>query len=275
MAMTNQTSEPAYEWPVGSRYGQRTLSRESTSTDVGRINVGKAERVLCGAAGALLLLRALARRDLRGLVIGAVGGALVYRGATAHCPVYESLGIDTAEADGRPGRAGAGLHVAKSCLIDRPAEELYAYWRNFENLPSIMTHLEAVRVIDDRRSRWVAKAPRIAGGRVEWDAEITADEPDSRIAWRSLPGADVQHEGSVEFTRALGDRGTVVRVDMQYQPPAGQLGRWIAKLFGEEPEQQIRDDLRNFKRVMEIGEVLTLEGQPRGTCLGRGTRTSA
>ena len=102
--------------------------------------------------------------------------------------------------------------------------------------------------------------------------EITADEPNSRIAWRALPGGDVEHRGSVKFAKAPGDRGTNVRIVLEYQPPAGQIGRWIAKIFGEEPEQQIRDDLRNFKRIMEIGEVLTIIGQPHGTCTGKGKR---
>src|SRR3954453_7916908 len=135
-----------------------------------------------------------------------------------------------------------------------------------------MSLLESFRKIDDRRSHWVAKAPPLYGHSVEWDAETTADEPNSRIVWTSLPGGDVQHRGSVKFVRALGDRGTNVKVDLHYEPPAGQVGRWLAKLFGEEPEQQIHDDLRKFKRIMEIGEVPTIIGQPHGTCLGRGER---
>jgi uncharacterized membrane protein len=132
--------------------------------------------------------------------------------------------------------------------------------------------LKSVQVLSDGRSHWVAKAPSIIGGQVEWDAEITADEPSSKIAWRALPGGDVEHTGSIQFSRAPGDRGTKVRIDLEYQPPAGQIGRWVAKIFGEEPDQQIRDDLRNFKRMMEIGEVLTTIGQPKGTCTGNGTR---
>jgi uncharacterized membrane protein len=227
------------------------------------------------AAGAIGTLMGLRRRDLTGLLIAGVGASLVYRGATGHCSAYEALGIDTAqdEREARPKRKGEhGTRVSESVLIDRSPEELYAFWRNFENLPMIMSHLESVQVLDERRSHWIAKAPSIAGGRIEWDAEITADEPNLLIAWRSLPKSGIEHRGSVRFVRAFGDRGTAVRVEIDYLPPAGQVGRWIAKLFGEEPEQQIRDDLRCFKATMEVGEVPTVVGQPRGTCLGQGRR---
>jgi uncharacterized membrane protein len=252
-----------WHWLEESDIGESAFSQRNA-------NVGQKERLVSGAAGAMLVLNGLMRRDLKGLLLAGLGGALVYRGTTAHCPMYETLGIDTAQ----PGRlaqrqASYATHVTKSFLIDRPAEVLYAYWRDFTNLPQFMTHLKSVRMKDDQRSHWVAAAPRLAGGEVEWDAEITADEPNSRIAWCSLPGGDVSHRGSIEFSRSFGDRGTVVRVDLEYHPPAGQLGKWVAKFFGEEPAQQIRDDLRNFKRIMEIGEVPTTEGQPRGSCLGR------
>jgi uncharacterized membrane protein len=134
--------------------------------------------------------------------------------------------------------------------IDKPAEELYGFWRNFENLPSFMEHLERVKVIDDRRSHWVAKAP---AGEVEWDAEIINEEPNRTIAWRSIDGSDVHSAGSVRFLDAGNGRGTDVRVTLEYLPPAGEAGRWVAKLFGEEPQQQVRDDLRHFKEHMEAG----------------------
>jgi uncharacterized membrane protein len=231
-------------------------------------NVSDGERIASAAAGSILALLGLGRRNLSGAVIAGIGGALVYRGATGRCPVYSTLGVSTAEA-GRAGQgASRGIHITQSYLVNKPPAELYTFWRNFENLPSFMTHLESVATIDERRSRWVAKAPRLYGGQVEWDAEVTEDLPDRRIVWRSLPGSEVEHDGSVRFESALGDRGTRVSVELQYRPPGGQVGRYLAKLFGEEPESQIRDDLRNFKRIMEVGEIPTTAGQPRGTCLG-------
>jgi len=226
------------------------------------------------AAGAILAGLGLGRRDLTGLAIGAVGGALIYRGASGHCSMYQSLGVNTAsEQEHRRSEQAQGVAITQSFYIRKSPEELYNFWRNFENFPQFMEHLESVKSEGDRRSHWVAKAPKLYGGQVEWDAEITADEPNTRIAWRALPGSNVQHAGEVRFTPGPGDRGTNVRVDLKYHPPAGQVGRWLAKLFGEEPETQIREDVRRFKRLMEVGEIPSIEGQPHGTCLGRGARS--
>lgn len=155
------------------------------------------------------------------------------------------------------------IHHKKSVTVNRSAEDLYRFWRDFENFPHFMDHLQSVQVTGEGRSHWVANAP--AGGTVEWAAEITDDRPNERIAWRSLEGADVNHEGSVRFERAPGGRGTIVKVDMQYSPPGGALGATIAKFFGEEPGQQVYDDLRRFKQVMETGEVVLSEGSLHGT----------
>jgi uncharacterized membrane protein len=155
-------------------------------------------------------------------------------------------------------RTGGSNQVRKSLIIDRTPEELYQFWRNFENLPNFMRHLESVRVTGEGRSHWVAKAP--AGSSVEWDAEITEDRPNELIAWRSLEGADVDNSGSVHFVRAPGNRGTIVRVEINYNPPGGAIGAAIAKLFGEEPGQQAQESLRNLKQVMETGELVLSEG---------------
>jgi uncharacterized membrane protein len=144
--------------------------------------------------------------------------------------------------------------VKKSVTINRSVEELYSYWRDFANLPEFMRHLESVQVIDRQRSHWKASAP--AGRTVEWDAEITEDTPNERIAWRSLGDADVYNAGSVTFRAAPRGRGTEVHVEMEYAPPGGMIGKTIAKIFREEPSQQVTDDLRAFKQVMETGEIV-------------------
>ncbi len=154
------------------------------------------------------------------------------------------------------------IHVSKVVGINRPAADLYQYWHDFENLPRFMTHLKSVRVTGDGQSHWIANAP--AGKTVEWDAEVTSDIPNEEIAWRSLPGADVFNAGSVRFESDSGGRGSRVRVDLRYSPPAGIIGATLAKLFGEEPEQQVREDLRRFKQVMETGVVATTKGQSAG-----------
>jgi len=146
------------------------------------------------------------------------------------------------------------IHVLRSITIDRSPEEVYAFWRDFENLPRFMEHLESVQVTGERRSHWKAKAP--AGRTVEWDAEMTEDVSGERIAWRSLPGTEVPNRGVVRFLRAPADGGTEVHVDLHYEPPAGRAGAVIAKLFGEEPELQLASDLRRFKQVLETGEVV-------------------
>ena len=158
---------------------------------------------------------------------------------------------------GRAGGAGRGIHVTQVLTVNRPVDEVYRFWRDFQNLPRFMRHLEAVQTTGGRRSHWKAKAP--AGRTVEWDAEVVEDRPNEEIAWRSLAGADVDNSGSVRFVPAPAGRGTEVRVVLQYNPPGGALGAAVARLFGEEPEQQLRDDLRAFKQVLETGEVVHSE----------------
>jgi uncharacterized membrane protein len=161
--------------------------------------------------------------------------------------------------------------VTQSITINSSAAELYGFWKNVENLPLFMEHLESVSQVSGRVSHWVAKAP--AGTCVEWDAEIVDDQPERRLGWRTLPGSQVTHEGMVSFEPATGDRGTVVRVEMLYVPPAGKAGLWIARLFGEEPALQVADDLRHLKQLLETGEIPTTLGQSAGkrSILGRTT----
>ena len=161
------------------------------------------------------------------------------------------------------GARGAGaIRVAQAVTINRSPEEIYRYWRDFQNLPRFMKHLESVRATGDRRSHWAAKAP--AGRTVEWDAEITEDRPNELIAWRSLEGADMDSVGSVRFERAPGGRGTIVKVEMLHSPPAGAVGATVGKLLGEGLEWEIKNGLRRFKQLMEVGEIITTEGQPAG-----------
>jgi uncharacterized membrane protein len=154
------------------------------------------------------------------------------------------------------------VHVKKSIIIGRPAEEIYRFWRDFKNLSRVMDHLESVEIIDNKRSRWVAKGP--GGKRVQWEADITEDRPNELIAWRSIEGSTVETSGSVRFEPAPAGRGTLVRVALNYRPPAGLLGATIAKLMGEEPGLQLEEDLRRLKQIMETGEIITTEGQPSG-----------
>jgi uncharacterized membrane protein len=152
------------------------------------------------------------------------------------------------------------VRTKRSVTVRKSPAECYAFWRDFENLPRFMRHLESVTVTGGSRSHWVAKAP--AGRTVEWDAETTEDVPNERIAWRSVEGSGVRNAGVVEFAPAPGGRGTEVRVTLEYDPPAGRLGQLVAKLFGEDPATQVREDLRRFKAVMEAGEAPTSDVRP-------------
>jgi uncharacterized membrane protein len=146
------------------------------------------------------------------------------------------------------------IRTKRSITVGKSPEECYAFWHNFENLPQFMRHLESVTVTGERRSHWKAKAP--AGQSVEWDAETIEDRPNELISWRSTEDADVFNAGTVRFQKAPGDRGTEVRVELEYKPPFGKLGSKVAMLWREEPGQQVMDDLRHFKQVMETGEIL-------------------
>jgi uncharacterized membrane protein len=153
--------------------------------------------------------------------------------------------------------------VRRSIAINRPRAEIYRYWHDFENLPRFMHHLLSVQVTGEGRSRWTAKGP--AGTTVTWEAELTEDRPDELIAWRSVEGSDVDNSGSVRFEEAPGRRGTIVRVELEYTPPGGVIGAGIAMLFGEEPEQQLNDDLRRFRQVMETGDIVLSDATLQGT----------
>lgn len=160
------------------------------------------------------------------------------------------------------GRQKRTVHVAKSITIERSPEELYQTWRNFENLARFMPHVLSVSTTSDRHSHWVVEGP--AGKQLEWDSELTEDHPNERIAWRSMPGADLLNSGSVTFEAAPAGRGTVVRLEMSYTPPGGMLGKTIAKLFHKTPEQVLPMDLHRFKQMMETGQITTTEGQSAG-----------
>jgi uncharacterized membrane protein len=207
---------------------------------------GAVERVQKG------LIRMTTRRLLLGLgLLGA--GVGVARVATKRLTGVSS---DTAVVD-----------VKATITVNRSPEEVYWFWHDFENLPRFMTHLESVRVTGEGRSHWTAKGP---GGRaVGWDAEIVDERPDELIAWRSLQGADVDNSGYVRFTAAPGGHGTEVRVELRYAPPGGPAGATIAKLLGSEPGQQVLDDLRRFKQVIETGEVVRSDALPEGESLAR------
>ncbi|CBN58043.1 MULTISPECIES: SRPBCC family protein [Kamptonema] len=223
---------------------------ESTTSDQQNAsNSGDKERWASLIGGGALVLYGLSQRSLRGALVAIAGGGLAYHGVSGGNVVQSAENMDN-------------IKVEKTVTIDKSPEELYRFWRDFENLPHFMKHLKSVKVIDDKRSHWIASAPM--DNSIEWDAEIINEQENRLIAWASVEGADVDNSGFVRFQPASTGQGTEVKVVIEYNPPGGAITAAFAKLFGEEPKQQIGDDLRRFKQIMETGEIATVEGQSSG-----------
>lgn len=231
-------------------------------------NVSNTERIASVATGAGLVAYGIKRSDWLGALLSIAGGTLAYRGATGHCQIYDALDVDMSDKSLlSKGKAKAknwlsgDVEVVKSVTIDKSPAELYSFWREFENLPKFMDHLESVEVQDKMRSHWTAKAP--LGSTVSWDAVITEDKENELIAWSSYGDAQIPNRGKVEFLPTV-NRGTEVKVTVKYEPPAGKLSQIAAYFLTEEPNNQVEDDLRRFKRLMETGLIISVEGQPSG-----------
>lgn len=239
------------ETEITTPQGWSEPSQAPTQPDNG---VSSTERWASIVGGSAMVLLGLQNRSLRGILTAIAGGGLAYHGATSQKSITETVGeaMDLQKS----------IKVEKTVTINQQAGELYTFWHNFENLPTFMKHLRSVTVLDGRRSHWIANAP--LGATVEWDADIISDQQNHLIAWASVEGSDVENSGFVRFQQGPQGRGTEVKVVLEYSIPGGALAATIAKLFGEEPEQQIGDDLRRFKMLMETGEIATTEGQPRG-----------
>lgn len=239
-----------YDTESRSREEQGEAGQESRS----RVNVGRTERNASMASGAALALSGLTRlrngRILPGLAMLTLGGMFFYRGKTGHCNMYEKLDFSTA------GTGDAGIEIEKSMTVNKPARDVYNFWRHLENMPRFMRHLESVQVTGDRTSHWRAKAP--AGVTIDWDAELLEDSPD-RIRWRSLENSDVPNEGVVEFHEAPAGKGTEVKVRIRYSPPGGAAGKMTAKVMNAITAQQVEEDLKRCKQILETGETATAE----------------
>jgi uncharacterized membrane protein len=216
-------------------------------------------------AGSLLIYYGLRQKTWSGAGLAFLGLNFLRRGITGFCYTYQALGISSVETDATPTIPyELGVRVDEAVIINRPRREVFRFWRNLENLAEFMEHVESVRPVrGQERSHWVAQGP--GGRRMEWDAEIINEIDDRLIAWRSLPGSDVANAGSVHFKDAEGGRGTEVRVELQYNPPGGTVGAFVAKLFGEEPSTQIRNDLKRLRTRLEAGVLPTTAGQPAGS----------
>lgn len=242
----------------------RTLGAREIASGVGILSQRRPANWLwtrvAGDAMDLALLGAAARapRSLR----GRIGWATAAVAGVAVLDLLSSIDNTQRKQMGQGPTVTGEVRLEKSITINFSPEECYRFWHDFSSFPRFMKHLESVEITGDNRMHWKAKGP--AGSTVEWDAELVADEPGRHIAWRSLEGSQVDNEGVVRFEPAPGGRGTIVRVLMSYRPPGGIAGALVAKMFGEEPSQQIDEDLRRFKWLIETGEIPTTIGQPSG-----------
>lgn len=205
-------------------------------------NSPSARQIAAIVGGASLAVYGLTRKSKGGAAMAALGGAVAVGTLRQHSN-------------------NARHPVQASFAINCSPETAYGLWRDFANLPRFMRHLESVKV-NGNQSEWTALGPNET--RLHWKAEVTEDRPNERISWRSLPGAEVENSGSVEFRKGTAGRGTVVTVKMLYLPPAGALGEMVATVTGKHPEFTVREDLRRFKALIEAGEIPTASGQTHG-----------
>ncbi len=206
-------------------------------------DAGSFQRWAALIGGGSLALVGLTRRSKSGVAMAAAGGLLAYVGATAD-------------------RIPRVIVASSSVLVNCSPQEAYQFWRNFENLPLFMRHLESVSVSGDKRTTWIALGP--LGTRITWDAEIVTERANEVIEWQALPGSRLRVDGSVEFRSAPANRGTIIQAMMRFRPPSGGVGRAVAKIFGKYPNFVMRQDLRRFKALVETGEIPTTEGQTHG-----------
>ncbi len=217
-----------------------------------KVNVGFTERFISMIAGSFLMYRAIATKRKRKALLG---GYLMFRGATGHCSSYSIVGMSTA------GKA-QNVNCKVRITVNKPLPEVYEFWRRLENFPLFMKHLKSLKTIDDITSEWKAFIPGKLGT-VTWKSEIVKDEKNQRIGWHSLPGSSIENAGNVHF-RDAGKFGTEVYVVISYHAPGGKAGEGVGKLFNPLFEEMVKEDIKNFKRYMETGELPSIKGQPSG-----------
>lgn len=213
------------------------------------------EQWAAAAGGGLMLLFALRQRSWSGLLLGTAGVALLYKSATGDNPAERLL-----QEVG--GHSADGIDVHRTVTIRRTPEDVYRFWRRIENLPRFMAHLESVEELGDGRSRWQARMPGPMP--LSWEARIVRDEPGKVLAWETVEDSAVHHEGQVLFVPWQDGKGTELHVALSYHPPLGAAGKAVAQLFNTVTDQQIKEEIRRCKQLLETGEIATTEGQPSG-----------
>jgi uncharacterized membrane protein len=231
------------------------MNENSSTGNKPAVNVGHTERLISAIAGGALLYSAVGGKHARMLKAGA-GAFLLYRAITGNCPVYSVL------RKPRLPDPAKNVNVRAALTVNKPRSEVYAFWRNLENLPLFMKHLESVTDTGNGRSHWVANIPGLPAT-VSWDAEIVKEEEGKLLGWNALPGSTIDNAGKVTFEDA-GENGTEVRIVITYRAPLGPAGEGIARLINPLFKTMLKEELRNFRRYIETGEIPTTEGQPSG-----------
>jgi uncharacterized membrane protein len=224
-----------------------------TSKPTKQIDLADVEHIAALVAGGLLYVCGTRKDGVPGILLKAAGLGFMWRGQQGYRSLYEALGFELPQKVSGIGKVNEWAKA--EVIVERPREELYRIWRNFENLPVFMDHLVSVHEVTDRHSVWVARAP--LGTVIKWDALIINDIENELIAWETLEGSGVDHAGSIHFD-PLGDEITRVRVKLRYDPPADRLGILLARAFHLDPQREIQQDLRRFKAIMEVGRKTAL-----------------
>lgn len=214
-------------------------------------NVNTTERLISIAAGTYIFykgVKQIFRHPFIGLQEAAVGGVLLYRGATGFCPIYNKIGKDSTDLQ--------AVRITERFIVDRPREEVYSFWRNLENLPRFMKHLHSVTELNETQSEWAASIPNDLV-KIKWKAEITREEQNRYLGWQSIEGSMIDNAGKVEFSDAINGLGTELNVEINYFPPAGNVGRSVASLLNGFFEGMVREDITNFKHYVEGHEYQT------------------
>jgi uncharacterized membrane protein len=218
--------------------------------------VGQIERIASTIAGGAIAAYGIRRRNPAGLALALLGGTVLFRGATGHCPVYSALGASTAPAD-------EDIHLEDAVIINQPRAVLFAFWRELPNLAQFIPGVESVTPVGDTQIHWVAAGP--SGRRISWDSAIIAEKKNALLTWRTLPESSLKHTASVRFVTLPHNRGTEVRMSIEYTAPGGRIPGSLARIFSKAPEQILHETLRRFRQIAESGEVATTEGQPKGS----------
>jgi uncharacterized membrane protein len=247
--METNMSSPSFEGQVSSI---------PPATGSSTLNVGQAERIISVIGGTTMAVLAIRNwNKVYGKAFGVLGAILLKRGVTGFCEVNHFMGRNTAH------KKAAAMEVKATFTINKPREEVYSFWRNLENLPSFMKHLDEVEVLDEKRSSWTAKLPG-GVGKVSWEAVIQEEEPNALLSWSSLPGSKIDNAGELRFAEAPRNEGTEVHARISYRLPAGDVGSLAGKLFNPLVEGMIREDLRRFKSLLETGEIPSSKHTRRG-----------